>query len=390
MREQIQGGEKQADPIVEYLERVGCPIEAMADKLLPNEAEAAFLSDYLTLRSKWRNDCVVAAGAEHQFVNLMGEHSYQFVPKDHSIFGDREKLAKRYGATLAGRQALDGFQAMQSAGHELAKDVIGKRPKELTSLQQYVWHSVLADDYPMNNANLDPVEFAYDAFEMLEEAVRHMDEPLLVVRTRKNQTSDIILATHSRLNYGEKSIDLVAGNGIRIVFEKEEHEHFGGHSGLIGGGHWEDVWRVINKDNLKDRIEKFDNLAVCEVVSPKVNGAQAKTRFAALSQLANSDEQSFEDHLTYRPKTSFSLSYTEPDPPTLAILTGEHISGVLSAIHGQEAPNNLRFREFYGALKAGIGFLFEQQKEDEHAALMEKVGELAVDPSEFYNLHQNS
>ncbi len=390
MREQIQGGEPQADPIVQYLERVGCPIDGLADKLLPNEAEAAFLSDYLTLRSKWRNDCVSAAGAEQQFVNLMGENSYKFAPKDHSIFGDMEKLSKRYGATLAGRQALDGFQAMQSAGHELAGRLIEKRPKEFTSLQQYVWHSVLANDYPMNNANLDPVEFAYDAFEMLEEAVRHMDEPLLVIRTRQGETSDIILATHSRLNYGEKSIDLVAGNGTRVVFEREVQEHYGGHPGLIGGGHWENVWQVIKKDNLKDRIEKFDNLAICELVSPKANGAQAKTRFAALSQLAQSDQQSFEDHLTYRPKTSFSLSYTEPDPPTLAILTGEQINGVLTAIHEQEAPNNLRFREFYGALKVGIGFLFEQQKEDEHAALMEKVGELAVDPTEFYDLHQNS
>ena len=294
--------------IIEYLERVGA-FDTDSGATIPHNISKHLIA-VETARYDWLASCQGAASAELRYRILMGHGSHR-QPEEaklergvtHLSPGGRiiERKYEGYGSTLAAHQAVVAEANLRETCEKTDEEI--QADPDVDPLQKIVMHAVLGRDYPDNPAQKDSLEYAAEAFELIETARAKSDQPMVMVRRRwyspmtvggspdRYNMSDIITAEEFELLPNEEELQLVLRGVKRVIFEKYSSSHVGGRTGLIGSGHWEESWQALDKKDMK--VEAAEQLKAMNLLDHRQIGKNVDSSFSALRILGVNDPTDF-------------------------------------------------------------------------------------------------
>ncbi|MCA9309134.1 hypothetical protein KC973_02040 [Candidatus Saccharibacteria bacterium] len=276
----------------EYITSVGCAYDPDLRSLAPDYVQHA-LTEYFDHQDYWAGAVEDAATAEQQYVDLMGVSSRDTINVGSRLFPD--VLATGYGKTLAAQKAEAAERELRVAADAVSESALDWSKSDV---EYAVWNSLARRGGSFEASPLNLLDYASEAWSLIESARQKASEPLIVVRKRFPQGrspgagesesvgfSDVLVADRFKFAMGKAGeLDIVLGGVERAKFEEYRNVSYGGRRGLIGSARWEQVWAVPTDraGGQEIVVEEYNSF-----VLPDVLGRDFQRRYSILKTLGN-------------------------------------------------------------------------------------------------------
>lgn len=276
----------------QYLESVGCWLEVGLREMAPEYVQNG-LGAYFTAQDRWIEASNIAADAEAQYIQLMGETSRERKNKGSNLFPDY--VTTGYGKTLAAGLAVKAEGELREVADSVSKEALDWSKSDV---EYAVWNSLSRRRGSTEPTQLNVLEYAACAWSLIETARERAGEPLVVIRKRfptgpapgvaKGEQfgfSDLIAAENFEFSMSNAgNLELVLNGVKRAKFEEYRQVSYGGRRGLIGSAQFEEVWAPTKDQSGTPEvvIEDFSSYVI-----PDILGSDFHQRYLTLQTLGN-------------------------------------------------------------------------------------------------------
>ena len=380
----------------EYIESVGCKFDP-ALRLMIDEGLREKLAPYFVAQDKWGGMVLRAAGAESQYVSIMGKSSRKERTVGRGILQHHDGF-EGYGETLLGGKA----QKLESSLRTEAENIAANASKIGNSdIESAVWRSLgggKSSHY--GEAQLDMLGVASEAMALIEIANQRTNLPIVVIRKRhqlgfgssSQSLSDVVTGSGYELIARDGQLDLEIIDAHRVLFETYQHVVYGGRRGLYGSAHHEHVWATPTKRLQGGRsarelkVEYSERFSVDEMIKNEY-GSKALHPLEKLRKLATADNKNLWEQLEKTTAGYTGSAFSEMGDPRsdddgkTAIYVGQDYKEVIASY----SPTDHYGERFWvGGVQAALATLKSAEDTSRKAILVEKAAEIA-DTEDFYS-----
>ena len=364
MSETNGGGEVQSEHD-RYLQRVGADVNTeLRNGIVPRPVrlDSDDLAEYFSVQDEWVTACHEAAEAEVAYSTLMGRPSYlsnqQLGPTTWSVvnkpmrdYSDKDLYGQTKPAKLASKKEEALLRQAQRLGNSLVVE-------SNDDTYRAMWRSLLSSGQEARPSNRDILKYAQLGAVLLEAARAEEGQPLVMMRTRQGGKSWLYTADDFKLVPEQNGVVIQLDNAQESAYEVYGSHHYGGRSGMIGGGHWESRWTEVKNPT----VQSGDILDGGLVVSDHEVKLSVDRSFPTLHGLLDNTLYDLADYIS-----QISSYASDKIQSQTIIVVGAAIEGLREAVEQTHPP------EFGKGLKAAIKCISEARQQEVHNQLMQQV-----------------